>query len=107
MGLLAREIAKLPIASPVTAQNLEGSIMARSSNPFRLAGLRSTRRGSALILTALAIIPLLAILALAVDWGRVCVTKAELQRAADSAAMAAAWELKDAKGPGSRLSGGA
>src|SRR5215213_8582231 len=62
------------------------------------------RRGSALILTALAIIPLLAMVAFAVDWGRICVTKAELQRAADSAAMAAAWELHDAKAPGSKLS---
>jgi Flp pilus assembly protein TadG len=61
-------------------------------------------RGSALILTALALIPLLAMVAFAVDWGRICVSKAELQRAADSAAMAGAWELRNAKGPASRLS---
>lgn len=75
--------------------------MARSDYSFRR---KAARRGSALILTALAIIPLLAMVAFAVDWGRICVTKAELQRAADSAAMAGAWELRNAKGPASRLS---
>jgi hypothetical protein len=70
----------------------------------RRVGCKRERRGSALILTALAIIPLLAMVAFAVDWGRICLTKAELQRAADAAAMAGAWELRDAKAPGSSLS---
>jgi Putative Flp pilus-assembly TadE/G-like len=72
--------------------------------PIRRSAASRDRRGSALILTALALIPLIAMVAFAVDWGRLCVTKAELQRAADSAAMAAAWELLEAKGPSSKLS---
>src|SRR3954468_15441790 len=81
--------------------------MARTSNTLRFSRLPNARHGSALILTALAIIPLLAMVAFAVDWGRICVAKAELQRAADSAAMAGAWELRNAKGPASRLSSNA
>jgi Flp pilus assembly protein TadG len=69
----------------------------------RPAGRQAVRRGSALILTAIALIPLLAMVAFAVDWGRICVTKAELQRAADAAAMAGAWELLEAKSPTSGL----
>src|SRR5882757_10326410 len=78
-----------------------GSIMAHR---VKLLVPKTARYGSALILTALAIIPLLAMVAFAVDWGRMCLTKSELQRAADSAAMAGAWELRDAKAPASRLS---
>jgi len=70
----------------------------------KLSVRKTTRCGSALILTALAMIPLLAMVAFAVDWGRMCLTKSELQRAADSAAMAGAWELRDATAPASRLS---
>jgi hypothetical protein len=73
----------------------------------KLSVRKPARCGSALILTALAMIPLLAMVAFAVDWGRMCLTKAELQRAADSAAMAGAWELRDATGPASRLSSSA
>jgi hypothetical protein len=61
------------------------------------------RRGSALTLTAIALVPLLGMAALAIDWGRLCVAKAELQRAADAAAMAGAWELLDASAPGSGM----
>jgi hypothetical protein len=61
------------------------------------------RRGSALTLTAIALVPLLGMAALALDWGRLCVAKAELQRAADAAAMAGAWELLDASAPGSGM----
>jgi hypothetical protein len=62
------------------------------------------RRGSALALTAAAMLPLLAIVALAVDWGRICVAKGELQHAADAAALAGAWELLESRSPGSSLS---
>ena len=61
------------------------------------------RRGSALTLTALALVPLLGMAALALDWGRICVAKAELQRTADAAAMAGAWELLQSKAPGGSL----
>ncbi|HEX6963423.1 MAG TPA: pilus assembly protein TadG-related protein [Lacipirellula sp.] len=58
------------------------------------------RRGSALVLTAVCMVPLLGIVALAVDWGRICVAKAELQHAADAAALAGAWELLESHSPG-------
>jgi hypothetical protein len=61
------------------------------------------RRGSALLLVALALIPLFAMLAFAVDYGRICVAKSELQRAADAAALAAAQELYQSQRPGSKL----
>jgi hypothetical protein len=96
------EIAKLPKQARFHKHWRQH--MAHSRNFSRT---KRARRGSALILTALAIIPLLAMVAFAVDWGRICVTKAELQRAADSAAMAGAWELRDAKAPGSKLSSNA
>jgi len=61
------------------------------------------RRGSALLLTAFATIPLLAMVAFATDYGRICIAKAELQRAADAAALAGAQELSAAMAPASRL----
>lgn len=61
------------------------------------------RRGNALSLTAFALVPLLGMAAFAVDWGVICVTKAELQRTADAAAMAGVWELLEAKVPASSL----
>ena len=60
------------------------------------------RRGTVLVLTALLLIPLLAMAAFAIDWGLICVTKAELERAADAAAMAGAWELREANAPASQ-----
>jgi hypothetical protein len=61
------------------------------------------RRGSALLLVALALVPLFAMIAFAVDYGRICVAKGELQRAVDSAALAAAQELQQGHRPGSKL----
>ena len=61
------------------------------------------RRGNVLVLMAVAMVPLCGIVALAVDWGTICVTKAELQRTADSAAMAGVWELVNATAPDSPL----
>lgn len=56
---------------------------------------RSSRRGNVLILTALMMTSMIALLAFAVDLGYINLARAELQRTADSAAMAATWELID------------
>src|SRR5690349_18140611 len=53
------------------------------------------RHGNVIVLTALLMSALLAMVAFAVDLGYVFVARTELQRAADSAAIAAAWELVD------------
>lgn len=52
-------------------------------------------RGAVLVFTALVIVVLLGMTALVVDMGRLFVVRAELQNAADSAAVAAASELPD------------
>ena len=94
------EIAKLPERSTRTI--LGGSAMGLST-AFDRPNRSRDRRGSALLLVALALIPLFAMLAFAVDYGRICVAKSELQRAADSAALAAAQELYQSQRPGSKL----
>lgn len=59
-------------------------------------GCRTTRRrGNVAVVTAVSIPLLLGFVALAVDVGLLYNTRAELQRSADAAAMAAAWELLD------------
>ncbi len=73
-----------------------------SSQAFRLR--RYERRGSALRLTALLLIPLLAMAAFAIDYGRIGLAKAELQRAADAAALAGAHELFLGMTPAGQLS---
>jgi Flp pilus assembly protein TadG len=57
------------------------------------------RRGNILVMTALLMTAMVALLAFAVDLGYVYAVRAELQRSADSAAIAAAWELIDKDGP--------
>jgi len=57
------------------------------------------RRGNILVMTALLMTAMIALLAFAVDLGYVYAVRAELQRSADSAAIAAAWELIDKDGP--------
>jgi len=59
------------------------------------ADTASQRRGVILVLTAAAMIGVLAFVAFTVDVGYIAVTKAELQNSADAAALAAAWELLD------------
>ena len=54
---------------------------------------RQQRAGSVLILTALMMIVLMAVLAFTVDVGYMIVVRSELQRTADAAALAGAWEL--------------
>jgi Flp pilus assembly protein TadG len=53
----------------------------------------SNRRGNVLVLTAFMMIVFFVMIAYAVDIGYLNTAKVELQRTADSAAMAAAWEL--------------
>lgn len=60
---------------------------------------RKRRKGTVLVLSAVLIVVLFAMLAFAVDLGYLLVTRAQMQRSADAAAMAAAWELVDASAP--------
>lgn len=56
------------------------------------------RRGNILALTAVLMVVLIAFVALAVDVGYLYTVRNELQRTADAAAIAAAWELADRDG---------
>ncbi|MGW8256690.1 MAG: pilus assembly protein TadG-related protein, partial [Thermoguttaceae bacterium] len=53
------------------------------------------RKGNVLILSAILMIVMFAMLAFAVDVGYLCMVRTELQRTADSAAIAATWSLLD------------
>jgi len=57
------------------------------------------RRGAVFLLTLFLMVGLLAMVAFAVDVGYLCVARDQLQRSADSAAMAACWELIDEDAP--------
>ena len=59
------------------------------------------RSGNILVLTAFLMVGLFALLAFAVDIGYLNVVKTELQRSADSAAIAGAWRLIDTDAPSS------
>jgi len=54
---------------------------------------RQSRSGNVLVLTALMMVFMFGILAFAVDLGYINVVRAQLQKSADAAAMAAAWDL--------------
>lgn len=56
-------------------------------------GASSLRRGNILVLSAAAIVAILGFTAFAVDIGYISLTKAQLQSASDSSALAAAYEL--------------
>jgi len=58
-------------------------------------GRPRARKGNVLVLTTFSMVCLIALLALTVDLGYLKVARTELQRSADAAAMAAAWELID------------
>ncbi len=60
---------------------------------IRIAPHRGGRRGGVAPLTALLLIPLLGLVAFAVDMGWIVLTQSDLQNAADSAALAAAGQL--------------
>ena len=60
---------------------------------------RNNRKGNILVLTAFILVGLMAMLAFAIDVGLIMVTRQQLQRSADSAALAGAWELIDENAP--------
>jgi len=57
--------------------------------------IRRKRKGNILVLSAFLMVMIMAMLAFAVDLGYLYVAREEMQRSADSAALAAAWELVD------------
>jgi Flp pilus assembly protein TadG len=57
--------------------------------------VRSRRRGNVLVLTAFFMMVIVAFLALSIDIGYLQNVRGELQKSADAAAMAGAWELID------------
>lgn len=61
----------------------------------RLSLRQARRRGAVVPLTAVFLIVMMALTALAVDLGYVIVVKTQLQNGADSAALAGAWKLLD------------
>ena len=54
---------------------------------------KSERRGTVVVLTAIMLVALFGMVAFAFDVGYIALVKTELQRSADAAAMAGAWEL--------------
>lgn len=56
---------------------------------------RSRRAGNIMVLSAAVMVMTMALVAFAVDLGCLLVARSEMQRAADSAALAGAWELID------------
>ena len=62
--------------------------------------------GSITVQAAILMVVMLAVVALAVDVGTLYVGRTELQRTADASAMAAAWELLEAKATGKQVADG-
>jgi Flp pilus assembly protein TadG len=62
---------------------------------MRQRHFRRKRRGNILVLSAVLMVMMMAMLAFAVDLGYLYVARGEMQRSADSAALAAAWDLID------------
>ncbi|OHB83393.1 MAG: hypothetical protein A2V98_12485 [Planctomycetes bacterium RBG_16_64_12] len=62
---------------------------------MKIRDCRPKRKGNILVLTAVMMIGLFSLLALAIDLGYLQVARTELQRSADAAALAATWELID------------
>ncbi|HUU98422.1 MAG TPA: pilus assembly protein TadG-related protein [Phycisphaerae bacterium] len=65
----------------------------RTYKPPRSGRQRHLRRGATIVYVTIFVSAMFGFLALSVDMGRLYVAKAELQRAADAAAHAAAWQL--------------
>jgi Flp pilus assembly protein TadG len=57
--------------------------------------LQHRRKGNVLVLSAVMMVAMMAMLAFAIDLGYLCLARGELQRSADAAAIAAAWDLID------------
>ena len=60
---------------------------------------RKKRRGNIIVLSAILLVGMMGIIALAVDVGILYVSRDQLQRTADAAALAACWELVDYNAP--------
>lgn len=60
---------------------------------------RTSRRGATLLLLLLLLVPLLFMVAFAVDTGYLLMARSQLQSSADAAALAACWELVDEDAP--------
>jgi hypothetical protein len=67
----------------------------KQCNASRRRRIGRNRRGNVLVLAAFFMIVMMCFLAFAVDVGYMMKARTELQRSADSAAMAAAWQLVD------------
>lgn len=72
----------------------------RSANLILRDSADRTRRGNIIVMSAAALVMVFAFTAFTVDVGYITLTKAELQKTADAAALGAAIELADAFGPG-------
>ena len=59
----------------------------------RIVSGPENRRGAITVLAAFLMVVMLAFVALGIDIGYIAVARTELQRTADSAAMASAWEM--------------
>src|SRR5215207_6858198 len=74
---------------------------------FQKTQLRSTRKGTITVLAAIMSIVLVGMVAFSVDLGYVLSAKEELQRSADSSALAACWEYGQRLSKGSSVSASA
>jgi hypothetical protein len=64
------------------------------NSPVRARQPAAKRRGNVIVLSAILMIVMMAMCAFALDVGYICIMRAELQRAVDSAALAGAAELQ-------------
>jgi hypothetical protein len=78
----------------------EVSMQTSALHPLQHPGPPSSRRGNIIVLSAGALVIAFAFTAFTVDVGYITLTKAELQKTSDAAALAAAIELGDAIGAG-------
>jgi Flp pilus assembly protein TadG len=69
--------------------------MVTTKRTTKRANKRSRRRGNIIVLSAIMMVMTAAFVAFAVDLGSLYVARCELQRAADAAALSAAWDLVD------------
>jgi len=93
MGLL-EEIARLPqLAIHLEEVSMAADCLSLRRYAFTAPRGRHRRKGTIVVLSALLLSVLLMMVAFAVDLGYLCVVRTETQRAADAAALAAAWEM--------------